>query len=82
MAIPIELCAIPQFDSRGDPTQLGFKWVKWRRSFELYVKAKAITDVGQNRALLLHVAGPDVQKVFFTMETDLVGEDDDYEMAM
>ena len=82
MAIPIELCAIPQFDSRGDPTQLGVKWVKWRRAFELYVKAKAITDVGQKRALLLHVAGPDVQEVFFTMETDVVGEDDDYEMAM
>ena len=46
------------------------------------MKAKAITDVGQKRALLLHVAGPDVQEVFFTMETDVVGEDDDYEMAM
>lgn len=80
MAVVLEIASIPMFDTKSDPTQLGIKWTQWRRSFELYVTAKGVTDMKQKRAMLLHHAGPEVQEIFFTMEE--VGGDDDYEHAI
>ena len=38
--------------------------------FNLYATGKGVSDDGQKRALLLHVAGIDVQEIYFTLVPD------------
>ena len=58
------LPAIPQFDANSDPSSLATRWKEWRKQFNFYAEAVAIKDKKQKRALLLHLSGPTVQKVF------------------
>ena len=60
------LPAIPQFNPNGDPSSLGQRWNKWKKSFEYYLQAAAITDKARQRALLLHLVGPETQEIFET----------------
>ena len=62
----LHLPAIPQFNPNGDPSSLGQHWNKWKKSFEYYLQAAAITDKARKRALLLHLAGPETQEIFET----------------
>lgn len=73
------------FECFSDRATLGPKWLK---SFELYADRKGLlirddaTDTvkQQRRALLLHLAGPNVQDIFSTLEN--TGEVTDYAAAM
>jgi len=56
----------PTFDPKGDSTNLGSKWKKWKKSFELYTVAGGINDTDQQRALMLHCAGEGVQEIVDT----------------
>ena len=60
------LNATPQFNPNGDPSSLGQLWNKWKKSFEYYLQAAAITDKARKRALLLHLTGPEIQEIFET----------------
>ena len=60
------LPAIPQFNPNGDPSSLGQRWNKWKKSFEYYLQAAAITDKARQRPLLLHLVGPETQEIFET----------------
>ena len=64
MAARIDIPAIPQFDAESDASSLGTRWEARLARFDIYVAAAAITDKTQKRALLLHLAGESVQKVF------------------
>ncbi|CAB4023777.1 Transposon Tf2-9 poly, partial [Paramuricea clavata] len=44
------------------------RWRKWIKSFEYYIAASGINDKKQQRAILLHLAGPEVQDIFETLE--------------
>ena len=55
---------LPNFDVSGTVSQVSLRWTKWLRSFEYMVDGKGITDFGRRRALLLHLAGEDVQDIF------------------
>lgn len=48
--------------------------------YRLYVVAAGITDKTQQRALLLHCGGPDVQEIFQTLEN--TGNADDPDTAL
>ena len=61
------LPSVPEFDPRGDPCSIGIRWKKWKRSFEFYLAARGDTPQEQKRALLLHLAGSDVQDIFETL---------------
>lgn len=71
-----------------DPATLGPRWTRWLTSFELYADGKglimnndATAEVKQRRrALLLHLAGQDVQDVFSTLPG--TGEVTDYAAAV
>ena len=56
------LPSIPPFDADSDPTSLGPRWQAWR--FDIYIAASAIIDDAQKCAMLLHIAGELVQRVF------------------
>ena len=70
-----------------DPSTLGPRWTRWLTSFELYADGKGllleenVTDATKQRrrALLLHLAGPDVQDIFQTLPYT---ESTDYEGAV
>ena len=58
----------PQFDPDSDPTSTAIRWSEWRESLDIYFIAAAVTDDKQKRALLLHLGGPSLQKVFKGLE--------------
>lgn len=53
----IEIGGIQRFDPNGDVNNVGFRWKKWLRGFELYAVGKDVTRADQKKALLLHPAG-------------------------
>ncbi|XP_074635924.1 uncharacterized protein LOC141894247 [Acropora palmata] len=78
MATTLQLPAIPPFSVRSDQTTLGQRWSKWMKGLEYFLVASSITDNKRRRAVLLHLAGPEVQTVFETLsETG-----DDYATAL
>ena len=68
------------FNTKGEAQNLSQRWKKWKRAFNLYVTGKGVSNDAQKRALLLHVAGMDVQEIYFT----LAGEDEgtDFEATL
>ena len=57
---------------------LSSRWKKSVHSFEYYLIASAIADKKQQHALLLHLAGPDMQEIFETLSDT----GDDYNTAL
>ena len=64
--------------SISEKATLSQRWKKWIKSFGFYLIVSGIKDKKQQRALLLHLAGQDIQDIFETL-TD-TGED--YEIAL
>ena len=71
-----------------DPATIGPRWTRWLNSFELYADGKGLI-VGEattaatkqrRRAMLLHLAGPDLQEIFTTLPD--TGEATDYTRAV
>ena len=58
------LTGIKVFDAVGEPATLAQRWKTWKSEFELYVVASGVSDKTQKRALLLHLAGPQVRDIF------------------
>ena len=79
--VNIELnCSVPPLDISGDPAALATKWKRWKRGFEYFLKGKGVQSGTQKRALLLHLAGSEVQDIFETLAD--TGTDDQYEVAV
>jgi len=80
--------AIPKFDCHSEPATLGPRWTRWLTSFELFADGKGLiitegtnaTTRQRRRAMLLHLAGPDVQEIFSTLAD--TGEPTDYAAAV
>ena len=77
MATNLHLPAIPQFDATSEPSTIAIRWKEWREQFDFYIAAAAIENTAQKRALLLHLGGPTVQKVF----KGLTDTGDDFDTA-
>ena len=58
---------IPCFNPREDPTNLAARWKRWKRSFNLFLTAKGVTNDKQKVALLLHTGGLELQELYFTL---------------
>ena len=70
--LPSELITFPCFSPTEDPTTLAVRWRRWRRSFNLHVTAKGVTNDAQKVALLLHTGGPDLQELYFSLVSEEV----------
>ena len=64
---PGEIAGPPAFDISGDATSAGSRWKRWKKAFQYYLLARGVNNPNQQKALLLHVAGMDVQDVFETL---------------
>ena len=60
---------LPCFNPTDDPTNLVVQWKHWKRSFNLYLTAKGVTNDNQRVALLrlLHTGGAESQELHFTL---------------
>lgn len=84
----MEKSGIQNFACYAEPATLGSRWKRWLTSFELYADGKGLiltedstaATKQRRRALLLHLAGPDVQDVFSTLPD--TGEPTDYHEAV
>ena len=63
----LDLAAPKEFEISSDPSTVAQRWKKWVISFQFYLTATGVTEEEQKRALLLHVAGTEVQEVFSTL---------------
>ena len=71
----MEKNVLPKFDCFSDPVTIGPQWKRWLTSFELYANGKGLiisegttaVTKQRRRAMLLHLAGPDVQEMFTTL---------------
>jgi len=62
------------FDTVGEPATLWHRWRIWKDEFELFVTVSGIGDPKQQRALLLHLAGPGVREIFRTIPEETKGD--------
>ena len=66
--VTLELATrLEPFDPKIETSVIGQRWKRWMRSFTYYVQARGLTDAEQKKALLLHLAGQDVQDIFETL---------------
>jgi hypothetical protein len=78
MAKSLQLPAIQPFSVHEDLNTVRQRWKRWREGLEFYMAASAITEKSQKRAVLLHLAGEEVQAIFATLENT----GDDYATAL
>ena len=78
---------IKSFDCQGDRNTLGLRWKCWLIAFELFADGKGLILNEENannrqrrRALLLHLAGTDVQDIFYILPD--TGDAKDYKKAV
>ena len=78
---------IKTFDCHGDQNTLGLRWKRWLTAFELFADGKGLILNEENannrqrrRALLLHLAGINVQDIFSTLPN--TGDAKDYKKAV
>ena len=71
------LAGVPPFEfNTTDISGLATKWLSWKASFEIFVVASGVTNDTQKRALLLHMGGGQLQKLFHTLPD--TGDETDY----
>lgn len=78
MATALQLPAVQPFSATSDQTTLGQRWSKWVKGLEYFLTASNITDKKQKRAVLLNLAGAEVQTAFETLS----GTGEDYDTAL
>ena len=78
---------IKSFDCHGDQNTLGLRWKRWLTAFELFADGKGLILNEENannrqrkRALLLYLAGTDVQDIFSTLSD--TGDAKNYKKAV
>ncbi|XP_064109047.1 uncharacterized protein K02A2.6-like [Macrobrachium nipponense] len=65
--MPIDVQRLDSFSIGDDPKSVGTRWKKWIGSFQIYLEALGKINEKQQKALLLHTAGLEVQEVFNTL---------------
>jgi hypothetical protein len=69
------------FDVSGDEPSLSHRWIIWRRSFELFLRAKRIVTHAQKKGYLFVHAGDDIIEVWNTLPAvneAPVGDENEY----
>ena len=70
------------FNVDSDITMVSTRWQKWLRAFEYLIVGRDITKPEQKKALLLHLAGGEVQDIFETLGDTQDEEVDPYQDAI
>jgi hypothetical protein len=62
--------SLPVFNINKDPSVVANEWKKWKRSFNLFLRSRSVTDNSLKQAWLLHHAGMAVQEIYYTLSKD------------
>ena len=70
----LDLGSLKDFDCKSEPSSIGTRWIKWKRSFEFYleIEAKGVEKDKQKKALLLHCAGSDIQDILAPLQIQVL----------
>ncbi|PFX12441.1 Uncharacterized protein K02A2.6 [Stylophora pistillata] len=79
-SVALDVSGLEPFNPKGEAHNLSQRWKRWKRAFDLYVTRKGVSNDAQKRALLLHVAGMDVEEIYFTLAGD--GEDVSFQATL
>lgn len=63
----IDLKGLESFSINEDPKSVACRWKKWVNSFRVYLEALGKINEKQQKALLLHTAGIEVQEIYQTL---------------
>ena len=58
---------VQPFKCLGDPNTEAQNWTKWKKSFEYFMGTSGIRNDARQKAMLLHMVGPETQEVFETL---------------
>ena len=76
----LNFSGIQQFNPHSDQSSLAVRWKDWVKRFSRCMVGLDIKAKARKRALLLYLAGPEVETIFATLED--TGEEDDYDKAV
>ena len=63
MAKAFQLSPLPPF-SPDETSNVAQKWEDWKEALEYFIQGSGITEDNQKKAILLHQAGMEVQRIF------------------
>ena len=66
-SVVLDVGCLEPFNPKVEPQNLNQRWKRWKRAFNLYITGKGVSDDAKKRAVFLHVAGMDVQEIYFTL---------------
>ena len=49
----LDIGGLEAFNCKGDSSNLGQRWVKWKRGFKLYITAKGVENNMQKRVMMM-----------------------------
>lgn len=64
----LDVPAPQAFAVAAEASSVAQRWKQWIVAFDYYIAATGVTNAAQKKALLLHVAGREVQEIFATLE--------------
>ena len=76
----LNFSGIQLFNPHSDPSSLAVRWKDWVKRFNRCMVGFDIKAKARKRALLLYLAGPEVETIFATLSD--TGNDDDYDKAV
>jgi hypothetical protein len=83
VALISDVGGVSKFDANGAISSAGTRWTRWKRAFELFAVGKGVNNLEQKKALPLHLAGPSVQDIFYTLVVpDPVDDQNVYDLAV
>ena len=69
-SVALDVGCLERFNPKWEPHSLSQKWKSWKRTFNLYITGKGVSDDEQKKTLFSHVVGMDVQENYFTLAAD------------
>ena len=76
----LNFSGIQPFNPHSDPSSLAVRWKDWVKRFNRCMVGFDIKAKARKRALLLYLAGPEVETIFATLSD--TGNEDDYDKAV
>ena len=60
----LQIPTVPPFKPYGDQNTVAQRWARWKKSFNYFVRASGIANEDRKQALLMHLIGPETQKIY------------------
>ncbi|XP_024891264.1 uncharacterized protein LOC112467046 [Temnothorax curvispinosus] len=59
---------LEKFSVNEESATVGVRWKKWMRAFKLFIQTQAALTSERKQAFLLHLAGPEMQDVYYALD--------------